>query len=227
MKIVFVALLVLAATAHAHGESRIAVMEFSNASPNHDMDALGKGLQAMITTDLAEVQTLRLIERERLNDIQSELKLQRSSLVDRATAVKIGKLAGATHLCVGTFTIIGAKMRIDARVLSVQTGEIFLAEKIEGDKEAFFDLEKSLVKKMITATGVKLAPKERIAVERIHTTDFLAFQKYSEGMQAFDDKRYDDALSAMRQATRLDSDFTLAHRTLERYQQAVARLKEK
>jgi TolB-like protein len=220
-----VALWVLAAAAPAHGETRVAVMEFSNASPSHDMDALGKGLQSMITTDLSEVQTLRLVERERLNDIQSELKLQRSSLIDKATAARIGKLAGATHLCGGTFTVIGAKMRIDARVFSAQSGEILLAEQIEGDKDAFFDLEKSLVKKVIAAAGVKLAPKERVAVERVHTTDFQAFQKYSEGMQAFDDKRYDDALGAMRQAAKLDGDFKLALRTLEDYQQIVGRLK--
>jgi TolB-like protein len=211
----------------AHAELRVAVMEFSNASPTHEMDALGRGLQSMFTTDLSQVQSLQLVERERLQDIEKELKLARSSLIDKSTAAKIGKLAGATHLFAGSFTVLGGKMRIDGRLFSAENGEVLLAEKMEGDQDAFFDLEKGLVKKVVAVAGVKLQPKERVAVDRVQTTDFNAFRKFSEGMAAFDDKRYDEAIAALKEATRLDGEFKLAAATLEQYQKVVEKLRRK
>src|SRR5258707_13936053 len=89
---------VLLAAHAAAAETRVAVLEFTNASADHDNDPLGKGLQSMLTTDLSQVPALRLVERQRLRDIQSELKLAQGGQIDKATAARIGKLAGATHL---------------------------------------------------------------------------------------------------------------------------------
>ena len=227
MKRLTVLALVLAFGGRAHAELRVAVMEFTNASSSKEMDALGKGLQSMFTTDLSQVQAIQLVERERLHDIEAELKLGRSTLIDKTTAAKIGKLAGATHLFGGSFTIVGSRMRIDGRLFSTQTGEILLAEQVEGDTDTFFDLEKAVVKKVVDAAGIKLQPKERVAVGKVQTADFEAFRKYSEGMAAFDDQRYDEAIAALREATRRDADFALAAATLERYQKVVENLRHK
>ena len=43
------------------GTPRIAVVEFTSASTDKDLAALGKGLQSMIATDLAQVPGLRLV----------------------------------------------------------------------------------------------------------------------------------------------------------------------
>src|SRR4051794_17106677 len=139
--------MLLVAGGRARAE-RIAVMEFTNASTVKDLDALGKGLQSMITTDLAQVGSFQLVERSRLADIQAELKLSSSAAVDKSTAVKLGKLAGASHLLTGSYTVVGSKMRLDCRVFSVQTGDVLLAANEDGDKDAFFELEKTLVKKL-------------------------------------------------------------------------------
>src|SRR5690242_18670382 len=76
-------------------EMRVAVMEFGDAGASGDLGSLGKGLQSMITTDLSQVPSFKLVERARLHDLQQELKLARSTLIDKSTAVKLGKLAGA------------------------------------------------------------------------------------------------------------------------------------
>src|SRR5213078_5264160 len=98
--------------AHA-ATMRVAVMEFTNASRDPELESLGKGLQSMVTTDLANVQALQVVERERLKDVQGELQLSRGQGFDKTTAAKIGKLIGATHLFVGSYTVVGDKMRLD------------------------------------------------------------------------------------------------------------------
>src|SRR5262249_61328273 len=107
-RIIFAALLLLAT--RARGELPVAVLEFGNASADRDLDSLGKGLQSMVTTDLAQVPSFKLVERARLRDLEGELKLGRSGLVDNATAARVGKLLGATHLVAGTFTVVGNQM---------------------------------------------------------------------------------------------------------------------
>ncbi|HEX6245474.1 MAG TPA: CsgG/HfaB family protein, partial [Polyangiales bacterium] len=215
------------APAGAAGPLRVAVMDFTAASVSDEYAALGKGLQSMITTDLSQVTALSLVERARLKDIEAELKLAKSSAIDKATAVRLGKLAGASHLLTGSFTVVGKKMRIDCHLTSVETGTLVLADMVEGDKEVFFELEKDLVKKLVSAFGVSIAPKERAAVAKIHTADFEAFRRFSQSVDLFDARRYEEAVATLRDAAARDSDFKLASYTLAQYETLLSNLREK
>lgn len=211
------------------GSTRLAVAEFENAGADASLAALGKGLQSMLTTDLTGVSGVQVIERQQLGRVMAELDLgkagRNSGRMDKSTLAKLGKLVGATRLLGGSFMVVGGKMRLDGRLYAVETGEVLIAASIEGDKDAFFDLEKQLAHKVVGALGVVLAPKERTVLSRVQTVDFEAFAAYSRGLAAFDDKRYDDAVKAMGDATRRDKDFLLATRTLEQYQKLVAELR--
>lgn len=209
------------------GEMTVAVLEFSNASSESGLEALGKGLQSMVTTDLARVQSLTLVERSRLQDIVAEQKLGGSGLIDKATAAKIGKLVGASHLLGGTYTVVGNTMRLDARLFAVKGGDVLLAEEMTGEKDAFFELEKALVNKLISTLGVKLDAKERANLARIHTADFGAFTTFSQGVAAFDQKQYDEAMEKLRSAMQIDGEFNLARVTLDEYEQLVAKIRSR
>src|SRR5262249_23307348 len=124
----------------------------------------------------------------------------------------------------GTFTVVGNHMRIDCHVIAVERRSVVLTDFYEGEKAAFFELEKTLVRKLIDTIGVKLAPAERTAVARIHTADFDAFRLFSNGVAAFDNKQYDEAFRALQEASRLDSNFTLSLQTLADYQQLASSL---
>ncbi|PKN56123.1 MAG: hypothetical protein CVU56_17655 [Deltaproteobacteria bacterium HGW-Deltaproteobacteria-14] len=204
---------------------RIAVMDFAPAAEGEAMESLGKGLASMLTTDLTGVEGFELVERARLEDVVGELKLGKSGLVDATTAAKLGKLVAASHLVVGTFTVVGATMRLDARLVSVKDGKIALTAQIEGEKDAFFELEKGLVQRLVGALGVKLAPKERAALAKIHTADFEAFRSFSQGIDAFDKRDYDAAVAALRAATARDADFQLAALTLGEYERIIGELR--
>jgi len=206
---------------------RVAVLEFDNASSEAGLEALGKGLQSMVTTDLSKVGAITLVERARLQEILSEQKLTGTGLIDKATAARIGKLAGASHLLAGTYTVVGSSMRLDARLFSVAGGDVLLAEDMAGERDAFFELEKALVGKLVSALGVKLDPKERAGIARIHTADFGAFKSFSQGVMQFDQQRYDDAMESLRTAMKIDGDFGLARVTLGEYEALVAKIRDR
>ncbi len=206
---------------------RLAVLEFQDASSDADHSALGKGLQSMLTTDLSKVPDAEMVERARLQEILDELELGESGKVDPATAAKIGKLSGATHLVDGSFTVVGATMRLDARLVEVESGEVVVGEAVEGERDAFFELEKDLVKVFVKGIGVELAPKDRAAIGRLHTADFEAFSEFSKGIALFDADRYDDAVAAMDRAIVRDGEFTLAKLTQQQYAEIIQRLDTK
>lgn len=214
--------------AHAKaGVFRVAVMEFDNASTDRAMDPLGKGLQSMLTTDLQQIGKFVLIERARLADIKAELKLGQTRAVDKKTAAKIGKLVGATHLVTGAFTVLGKKMRIDARMVAVETGKVLMTGQVSGTKEGFFEIQKDLVKRLVASTGVTTTAKERYKMGKVHTADFAAFVKFSQGLTFFDSKRFKKAVAAMRDASTIDGDFALAKLTQEHYERAVSKTRTK
>jgi TolB-like protein len=203
---------------------RLAVMDFTAASTAPEFEPLGAGLQSMITTDLGQVPMFVLVERARLKDIQAELHLQQTGMVDKATASKIGNLAGASHLLVGTFTVVGGKMRIDARLFAVASGEVMASEKWEGAQTSFFELEKQLVTRIIDTTGVKLGRKQKTELQKPVTTNFDAFAKFSQGIALFDDKKGPEAVEAMRDAVSLDPNFALAAAKLSEFQRLLPTL---
>ncbi len=214
-------LLALAPLASAAATPRIAVAPFDNAADSGEYDALGKGLQSMFATDLAQIEGLELVERARLADLRGELALGEGGELAPETAARVGRLLGATHLLVGTFTVVGEGMRLDARLFEVETGAVALAASAEGEREAFFELHKDVLGQLIEAIELELSPKERAAVARIHTADFEAFQSFSEGIDAFDRQRYDDAVAALERASARDEDFKLARMTLAEYARLV------
>jgi TolB-like protein len=218
-------LLLILPSAQGAETARIAVLDFTNASLDPDLAPLGKGLQSMLTTDLAQVSAFSLVERQRLKDITAELELGASEFVDASTAARIGRLAGASHLLVGSFTVVGDTMRLDARLVAVEDGGVVLAERIEGEVAAFFELEQTLVQALVRALEVDLAPKERAGIRRIHTADFEAFRAFSRGIDRFDAEAYDDALVALRDAAERDEDFKLARVTLKQYEEIITRLR--
>ncbi|HJV91278.1 MAG TPA: CsgG/HfaB family protein [Holophagaceae bacterium] len=203
---------------------RVAVLPFDGGK-GAEAEEVGAALQAMVITDLAAVPDLRLLERARIKDLLAEQELGLSGALDPATAAQTCKILGATHLLVGRCTVVGAKMRLDARLLRAQAGDVVVAASIEGEKEAFFELEKDLVNRLITAMGVKLLPKARAEVAKVHTADYEAFRTFGKGLRLHDAKQVEGALAALREALTKDRDFKLAALTLDEYQRIVTTLR--
>ncbi len=205
----------------------VAVLEFDVPEHAKGYADLRKGLQSMLTTDLTHIPALRLVERARLGALEKELALQRSGQIDPATASKLGKLIGASHLLAGSLTLAGGKMRLDARLFGVEKGEVLLAAEVTGPEEDFWDLEKALIKKVVKALAVRPTSRQRAAMTRVHTADLAAFRSFSQGIALFDAQKYRQATEALKSAVARDAEFQLAQLTLATYERLIAELKAK
>jgi len=206
---------------------RIAVIDFQGSGEVKEYASLGAGLQSMLTTDLAASHSIAVVERTKLAALRQEMKLSRSAAADPKTALRVGKLAGATHLVTGTFTLVGKELRLDARTIEIATGRVVLATDAKGERDAFFELEKKLANAIVAGIGVSLSPKERANLARIQTADFEAFRRFGDGLSLFDDADYDKSLEALREATTRDQEFGLARTTLETYQKMANEIRSR
>src|SRR5437879_4167326 len=66
---------------------------------------LSRGLAELITTDLAYIRTLKLLERLQIGVLLDELKLGTSERADPATAARVGRLLRAERMVQGSVTI--------------------------------------------------------------------------------------------------------------------------
>lgn len=205
----------------------VAVVPFANRSGQPDSDALAKGLADMLITDLSVSPEIRLIERERLAAITAELKLGTSGMVDKKTAAKIGKLLGADALLLGSMKSIAPNLRLDARLVAVETGEVMATAKASGKLSEFFAVESRLAIELLKAFGAKLNPLQRLRIAKAPTKKLAALKHYSRGLDASDRGDEEAAKSAFSRALAADSGFSKAQQRLDALAKRVQALEKR
>ena len=88
---------------------------------------LAELLTAKVMETVETTGTYPLVERERLLAILQELNLGSSQLADEATGLRIGRLVGAQLMLFGSYQVVAAQMRIDLRLVDVETGRVINA----------------------------------------------------------------------------------------------------
>ncbi|MDP1922258.1 MAG: CsgG/HfaB family protein [Myxococcales bacterium] len=164
----------------------VAIAYFDNNSLEAGYEPLARGLADMLITDLSNVQSLQLVERDKLNLALDELKLSKTKFIDPKNALKLGKGLSARYLLVGGYVVSAETMRLDARLFDVPASKVMFSEKVEGKKDEFFALEKELVELLIKALDVKLQLTEKTKLRSNATESFDAFSNYAAGLTAKD-----------------------------------------
>ena len=114
LAVAFTALGVQASALGAQGASAtqdrrpvVAVLDYINASMRTDADykVLSKGISTVLAGRLGETDSIRIVTREKLQEIIAEQNLGTSGRVDPSQAVQVGKLLNAHHIIYGTYLV--------------------------------------------------------------------------------------------------------------------------
>jgi TolB-like protein len=167
----------------------MAILPFENNSVTDSdrYDPLSKGLSAMLITDLKNSGTsLQLIERDKIQALLKEIALGQSGIVDQSTAVKAGKILGAQSIVFGSFMVLGNQVRMDARIIKVETSEVVMAEAITGESSRIMNLAMDLAGKIAKSMKVTFKPPVLKSEGDINAAIY-----FSKGLDALDrgDKR--------------------------------------
>ena len=204
----------------------VAVMYFqNNAMLNREaMAPLEKGLTDMLITELSKIGGLKVVERAQLQELMKEMGLGASGAIDAETAQSMGKLLGAELLLLGSFAtdMSGKKMRVDARIVEVETGVTLKAEEITDKTKSLFKMISKLTKKIAKELNIKITKDDSQRLKKTGNESFEAAMLYSKGLDFEDEEEFDQALEMYQQALDINPDYTKAKERIEAIEEELA-----
>lgn len=190
----------------------VGVFPFLAITDDPDMRPLGTALAEMLTTDLAQTDRLRVLERTQVQSLLREMRLGESGRVDPATAARSGRILGAGNIVQGRVEAPGGDLSVQAVVVRVPTPEgTPLGTVREQDALArLFDMQKRVALGIYEQMGIQLTAAERERVTRRATSNVQALIAFGYGLEAADAGDYAAAAAHFNRAATLDPAFAQA-----------------
>jgi TolB-like protein len=113
----------------AHGQLTVAVGDFENRTDRMYLDSWTLLVPEYLAGELSRNRDIAVVDRERLDAVLDERKLQMAGLTDSSAALEVGRMLSAQYIITGTISEFRGWIRIDARITSVATGRM-VAENV-------------------------------------------------------------------------------------------------
>jgi TolB-like protein len=205
----------------------VAILYFDYQGSSESLWVLQKGLAQMLISDLSVLDGWQIVERDRLEALLAEHDLGRQGKLDPATAARVGKLLGARYMVLGGYFDVMDALRVDARLVEVETGRVLGstgATSSAGDflgveQKISHDLERLLIERAAEARASQPAPRRAPHIKgpaRLKTRTALA---YSKGLALLDKGDRAGARAQMKEVLKEQPDFRLAAADLDRLMQ--------
>jgi len=217
--LILTTLFTLSSTLCADLTKSLAVLDFTNNSliKKDEFGTLSKGIAEMLITELSQITSLMVVERQQLKSMVEEIQLSQSGLIDEESQLAVGKMVGAQYLVLGSYMVaFGDKIRLDSRIVHVETGRTIKAAKAEGQTKKILELISNLTKTILQNLDVKLTKDERKSLDRKDDLSIEAVTAFSKGIDAEDQGDINTAKTFYRQALELDSEFQAAKKRLKK-----------
>ena len=209
-------------TALAQGKPTVAVLQFNNGATgkaNEELGPLSKGIQDILTNELAANTGIRVVERDQIQKVLNENQLTVSGAVDAATAVKAGKLLGVHHMVTGGFiTDRSGSMNLSVRVFNVETGEIEYTTSGMNKIDNLFVLVNSVAGKINKGLKLPDIPKQvgDAREKQAEKVPYQAVMLYSRALNAKDAGKTSEAVSLFKQTLEKFPDYEAAKTELKK-----------
>jgi len=206
----------------------VLVFPFENGSSDRTLDWIGEGISELITERLQPEAGVYTFSREERLAAFEKLGIPETTLVSRATALKLGWDMGADYVVTGRFSGTPDKFQITARLVEMETGG---AEQVvvEGKLEDVIPLTMSVTWQLLRRVVPGTASPEADYTAR-PPTPRSAFENYVRGILNQDLKKraemlqtavrlnpqYVPALFQLGRAYHLERDFNNSNQSLEK-----------
>ena len=190
------------------GMKTMAIIDFKNRSVSHkaQYDPMEQGFADLMINRLNNSTNLKVVERERINWILNEIKMQHQ--YDMEGAVRLGKQLGVQTVLLGSFIIVGDQIWLGARLVKVETSQILLTDEVKGDLDNFFDLVDKLGNKI--ADNIKVTLKKETPEEVSQAPSLDAIMAYSVGLSYLESNDYKNAYDKFEEALKIDPNYQKA-----------------
>lgn len=215
----------------------VAVLPFENLNRDSTYQVLSRGMCESLIEGLSSVKSLTLVERGQVEKALREQALGLTGAVDEKTAPKTGQLLGAKYVVMGSYQVIGNEVKITARFVNVETGEIDQSKIVTVTgryPNEVFDLQNQIASKLVASFNVAASKVEtdRMAAVLKSPGNFTAYELFVKGRNAWlleTETGLQEAVTYFRKATELDPNYSFAYKGLGvalyeqgKYEEAIA-----
>jgi TolB-like protein/Tfp pilus assembly protein PilF len=186
-------------------DKSVAVLPFQNLSSDPENAYFADGIQEEVLTRLAKIADLKVISRTSTQPYQSE----------PGNLAEIAKQLGVTNILEGSVQKAADQVRVNVRLVNVQTGSQLWAETYDRKLSDIFVVESEIAKRIADSLQAKLTGREEQALAAQPTNNPQAYDAYLRGL-AFEARgNYSSdalfkAIDFYGLAVRLDPNFALA-----------------
>lgn len=212
---------------------RLGVLEFENVTKDTTFDWVSRGIQESLSSKLASLPNVVVIERGQINKLLQEQRLQASGFVDTETAVELGKIIGIKKAVTGSYQVSAAKILISARVVDVETAETSAGFEAQGNVDDIFNQYTNLATNLSGALGdgptaapvqvENLAQEAKQEMKRQDTNSFSAYEYYTKANEiAFGSDSWITAMiDLIDSGVEVDDSITATEQAMELLEKAV------
>ncbi|OGR18728.1 MAG: hypothetical protein A2X81_01310 [Desulfobacterales bacterium GWB2_56_26] len=115
--------------------TKIAVLDFEQTGDAFETKGLGPIAAEWFTTGMVKSGRFDVVERAMLQKILTEQKMAAAGIVDESSAAVLGRILGVKAVATGSVIKDRRTIEVNARVISVESGEIIAAESFRGNSE--------------------------------------------------------------------------------------------
>lgn len=145
----------------------IEVTDFRNLRTDPDNDWRGSMLRVALCTELSKIRALHVYSSEFIG---------RAGKAEGFEELRAARQLGISKVVRGSFVVQGDVIRIDAGIWDTVTGVNQGSESVQGQVDAFFDLEKELVMRILRRLPVDVSPEEGKSIKEETNTSVNAYK---------------------------------------------------
>ncbi len=191
------------------GEGSLAILPFTNRTGADSLDWLGPGLADMLTTNLAQLEGLRVVSAQRLLDLMRQAGRGETEAIPDDLALQIAAQSGARALVRGSFMAVGDEVRVDVQLIELEDGTVTAAEQARGS-DVFALVDDVSARLSGQMLGPAFRPTELTPLTQLATGNIEAYREYQEGLLAERRFLFEQAEGSYRRAVELDPEFAIA-----------------
>jgi serine/threonine protein kinase/tetratricopeptide (TPR) repeat protein len=189
----------------------IAVMYFDNSTQSDTYNWLSGGMADLLTTDLAQLPTIEVVSKQRIQDMLQQLGNQDVTKLDREKVIAAAQKIGVDDILYGSVFKTQSGLRINIRLEQLSTGKVLFSDTLEGPSiEEIFALVDTITIKLSRHYAPQVDPKI-IPLDQVTTSSVEAFQSYTKGVELAWATNFDQGIPELEEATTIDPEFALAY----------------
>lgn len=187
----------------------LAVWDFdNNALAGGDLGFLSQALSEALLVNLAQTPGIRLLERVNLRKVLEEQHLSTSQLASEESRLKLGQLAGVNHMTFGSFIAMGNQIRVDVRVVDVETSLVKFSE------DAISPINETMKQMPVIAQHIATKLVSSSSAGQGGTTEMVLWKQYAEGIALMDKHQYEQAINVFTAVLKSDPNFIAAEKQI-------------